>query len=78
MIQVILETSKSPINNRVQELNGYLESCSEVRDEIIALIPDNEIAEEAQKWIDYQTAIDNTLDIAQEYLSKLSSPKADE
>ena len=84
MIQVILETSKSPINNaikienRVQKLNGYLESCSEVRDEIIALIPDNEIAEEAQKWIDYQTAIDNTLDIAQEYLSKLSSPKVDE
>ena len=84
VIQVILETSKSPINNaikmenRVQKLNGYLESCSEVRDEIIALIPDNEIAEEAQKWIDYQTAIDNTLDIAQEYLSKLSSPKVDE
>ena len=51
VIQVILETSKSPINNaikmenRVQKLNGYLESCSEVRDEIIALIPDNEIAE---------------------------------
>ena len=70
VIQVILETSKSPINNaikmenRVQKLNGYLESCSEVRDKIIALIPDNEIAEEAQKWIDYQTAIDNTLDIA--------------
>ena len=84
VIQVILETSKSPINNaikmenRVQKLNGYLESCSEVRDEIIALIPDDEIAEEAQKWIDYQTAIDNTLDIAQEYLSKLSSPKVDE
>jgi len=73
VIQVILETSKSPINNaikmenRVQKLNGYLESCNEVRDEIIALIPDNEIAEEAQKWIDYQTAIDNTLDIAPKF-----------
>ena len=28
-------------------------NCSEVRDEIIALIPENEIAEEAQRWIDY-------------------------
>ena len=80
MIQVILETSKSPINNaikmenRVQKLNGYLESCSEVRDEIIALIPDNEIAEEAQKWIDYQTAIDNTLDIASRVLIQAVKP----
>ena len=65
------------MNRWVPLLNGYLESCSEVRDEIIALIPDNEIAEEAQKWIDYQTAIDNTLEIAQEYLSKLSSLKVD-
>ena len=43
-------------------------SCSEVRDEIIALIPENEIAEEAQRWIDYQRAIDNALDIAQDYI----------
>ena len=39
------------MENRVQKLNGYIESCSKVRDEIIALIPENEIAEEAQRWI---------------------------
>ena len=72
VIQVQQDTSKSSSNNvirmenRVQKLNGYMESCSEVRDEIIALIPKKEIAEEAQKWIDYQRAIDNALDIAQE------------
>ena len=33
---------------------------------------------EVKKWIDYQIAIDNTLDIAQEYLSKPSIPKEDE
>ena len=55
VIPVILETSKDSSNNvvrmgnRVQKLNGYMESCSEVRDEVIALISDDEIAEEAQK-----------------------------
>ena len=84
VIQVILETSKDSSNNvvrmenRVQKLNGYMESCSEGRDEVIALISDNEIAEEAQKWIDYQRVIDNALDIAQEYISKQSVSKADE
>ena len=43
-----------------------MQSFSEVRDQIIALILENEIAEEAQRWIDYQRAIDNALDIAQE------------
>ena len=57
VIKVILETSKVSSNvvrmeNRVQKLNGYIESCSEVRDVVIALISDDEIAEEAQKWID--------------------------
>lgn len=72
VIQVQQDTSKSSSNNvigmenRVQKLNGYIESCSEVRGEIIALIPENEISEEAQRWIDYQRAIDNDLDIAQE------------
>lgn len=72
VIQVQQDTSKSSSNNfirmesRVRKLNGDMESCSEVRDEIIALIRENEIAEEAQKWIDYQRAIDNALDIAQE------------
>ena len=43
VIQVMLETSKSPINNaikmenRVQKLNGYLESCSEVRERLLHL-----------------------------------------
>ena len=84
VIQVILDTSKSSSNNVikmencVQKLNGYRESSSEVRDEIIALIPENEIAEEAQRWIDYQRAIDNALDIAQEYISKQSISKVDE
>lgn len=32
------------MENHVQILNGYMESCSEVRDEIIALISDDEIA----------------------------------
>ena len=60
VMQVILETSKSASNNvirmenQVQKLNGYMESWSEVRDEIFALISDDEIAEEAQNWIDYQ------------------------
>ena len=69
--QVILETSKSPGNNvikmknRVQKLNAHWESCNEIRDEIIPLLPDSQIAEETQKWIEYQQAIDNTLDIAQ-------------
>ena len=59
VIQVKQDTNKSSSNNvirmenRVQKLNGYMGSCSEVRDEIIALIPKNEIAEEAQRWIDY-------------------------
>ena len=44
-----------------------MKSCSEVRDKIIALMSDDEIAEEAQKWIDYQRVIDNSLDIAQGY-----------
>ena len=84
MIQVILETGKSSGNNvvrmenRVQKLNGYVESCIEVRDEIIALISDDEIAEEAQKWIDYRRVIHNALDIAQEYISKQSVSKVDE
>ncbi|XP_068750876.1 uncharacterized protein [Montipora capricornis] len=84
VIRVILETSKDSSNNvvtmenRVQRLNGYMESCSEVRDEVIALISDDEIAEEAQKWIDYQQGIDNALDIAQEYISKQSVSKVDE
>ena len=62
---MILETSKDSINNivrmenRVKKLNGYMESCSEVRDEVIALISDDEITEEVQKWIDYQRGIDN-------------------
>ena len=84
VIQVILETSKSPGNNvikmenRVQKLNAHWESCSEIRDEIIALLHDSQIGEEAQKWIEYQQAIDNTLDIAQEYLFKLASKNMDE
>ena len=82
--QVILETSKSPGNNvikmknRVQKLNAHWESCNEIRDEIITLVPDSQIAEEAQKWIEYQQAIDNTLDTAQEYLFKLASRNIDE
>ena len=84
VIQVILETSKGSSNNvvrmenRVQKLNGYMESCSEVRDEIIALISDDKIAEKAQKWIYYQRVIDNALDIAQEYIAKQSVSKGDE
>ena len=84
VIQVNQDTSKSSSNNvirmenRVQKLNGYMESCSELRDEIIALIPENDIAEEAQRWIDYQRAIDNALDIAQEYISKQTVSKVDE
>ena len=64
VIQAILETCKSPSNNvikmesRVQKLNGYMESCTGERDEIIALIPDDEMAEEVQKWIDYQRMIE--------------------
>ena len=65
------------MENRVQKLNGYMESCSELRDEIIALISDDEIAEEAQKWIDYQLVIDNALDVGQEYISKQSVSKVD-
>lgn len=70
VIHVKQDTSKSSSNNairmenRVQKLNGYMKSCSEVRDEIIALILENEIAEEVQRWIDYQRAIDNASDIA--------------
>ena len=84
VIQVQQDTSKSSSNNvirmenRVQKVNGHMESCSEVRDEIIALIPENEIAEEAQRWIDYQRAIDNASDIAQEYISNQSISKVDE
>ena len=58
VIKVILETSKVSSNNVVrmenwvQKLNGYIESCNEVRDVVIALISDDESAEEAQKWID--------------------------
>ena len=55
-----------------------MDGCNEVRDEIIALIPADEMAEEAQKWIDYQRAIDNSLDIAQEYISKLPVSMVDE
>jgi len=66
------------MKNRVQKLNAHWESCNEIRDEIIALLPDSQIAEEAQKWIEYQQAIDNTLDIAQEYLFKLASKNMDE
>ena len=83
VMQVILETSKSSSNivvrmeNRVQKLNGYTESCSEVREEIIALTSDDEIAKEAQKWIDYQRGIDNALDVAQEYIAKQSVSKVD-
>ena len=55
-----------------------MQSFSEVRDQIIALILENEIAEEAQRWIDYQRAIDNALDIAQEYISKQTVSKVDE
>lgn len=63
MIQVQQDTSKSSSNNvirmesRVRKLNGDMESCSEVRDEIIALIRENEIAEEAERWVDYQRAM---------------------
>ena len=63
VIQVQQETSKSSSNNvirmesRVRKLNGDMESCSEVRDEIIALIRENEIAEEAERWVDYQRAM---------------------
>ena len=56
------------MDNRVQKLNGYMDSCSEVRKAITALIPENEVVEEAQRWIDYQRAIDNALDIAQDYI----------
>ena len=66
------------MENRVLKLNGYVESCIEVRDEIIALISDDKIAEEAQKWIDYRRVIHNALDIAQEYRSKQSVSKVDE
>ena len=84
VIQVKQDTNKCSSNNvirmenRVQKLNAYMESCSEVIDEFIALIPENEIAEEAQRWIDYQRAIDNALDIAQEYISNQSISKVDE
>ncbi|PFX31375.1 hypothetical protein AWC38_SpisGene3829 [Stylophora pistillata] len=84
VVQVIPETSKSPSNNvirmenRVQKLNGYIECYNEVREEIIALFSDDEVAEEAQKWIDYQRVIDNAFDIAQEYISKQAISKADE
>ena len=63
MIQVQQDTSKSSSNNvirmesRVRKLNGDMESCSEVRDEIIALLRENEIAEEAERWVDYQPAM---------------------
>ena len=63
MIQVQQDTSKSSSNNvirmesRVRKLNGDMESCSEVRDEIIALIRENEIAEEAERRVDYQRAM---------------------
>jgi len=83
VIQVVIETSKSPGNNvirmenRVQKLNTYWESCNEIRDEIIALLPESEIAKEAEKWIGYQQVIDNALDIAPEYLSKFSSKIVD-
>ena len=79
VIQVVIETSKSPgknvirMENRVQKLNTHWESCNEIRYEIIALLPDCEIAREAEKWMEYQQVIDNALDIAQEYLSKFSS-----
>ena len=55
VIQVVIETSKSPGSNLirmedcVQKLNAYPESCSEIRDEIIALVPDGEIAKDAEK-----------------------------
>ena len=84
VIQVILKTgissSKNVIKmeNRIQKLNGYTESCIEVRDEIIAFIPDDKIAEEVQKWIDYQLVIDNALHTAQEYICKLSVSKVNE
>ena len=84
VMQVILEMSKSSSNNvvrmenRVQKLNGYMESCSELRDEINALISDDEIAEKAQKWTDYQRVDDSALDIAQEYIAKQSISKVDE
>ena len=55
-----------------------MDSCSEVREEITALISDDEVAEEAQKWIDYQRVIDNALDIAQEYTSKQAISKVEE
>ena len=63
VIQVKQDTSKSSSNNvirmenRVQKLNGFMKSCSEIRDEIIVLIRENEIAEEAQRWVDYQRAM---------------------
>ena len=63
VIQVQQDTSKSSSNNvirmesRVRKLNGDMESCSELRDEIIALIRENEIAEEAERWVDYQRAM---------------------
>ena len=63
VIQVQQDTSKSSSNNvirmesRVRKLNGDMESCSEVRDEIIALLRENEIAEEAERWVDYQRAM---------------------
>jgi len=58
---------------RVRKLKTHCESCNEIRDEIIALLPDSEIAREAEKWIEYHQVIDNALDTAQEYLSKFSS-----
>ena len=79
VIQVVIETNKNPGNNvirmenHIQKLNTYWESCNEIRDEIIALLPDSEIAKEAKKWIEYQRVIDNALDMVQEYLSKFSS-----
>ena len=42
------------------------------------LISDDEIAEEAQKWIVYQRVIDNALDVAQEYTAKQSVSKVGE
>ena len=79
-LQVVCEMSTSPGNNgikmenRIQRLRALRTSCNEIRDEIIAVLPDSEVVEEAQKGIDYQQVIDSTLDIAQEYLFNLQNP----
>ena len=67
-LQVVREMSTSSGNNgikmenRIQRLRALRTSCNEIRDEIITVLPDSEVVEEAQKGIDYRQVIDSTLD----------------